>query len=543
MGTEQLEYAYAGTILKWEDHPDGDGTILVHGVATDPGEDLDGQGCDPEWLKKAMPEWFKFANIREQHGPVAAGVGKSLTHGDGDSWHLTSHIVDPGTIAKVKSKTLKGYSVGIRNGQVLRGKAAGFRNGKIVGGDIVEVSLVDRPCNPRATISICKAAGGIGELEAVEPEFIDIDPSFYGETDVPSDDDVDGEPGDDEGAADSGEPAGGDDDAGDGLSLFDDLDDDWIDGEGGSIDPDAVPEVIEDEYEARVALLDKTDGTVTITKGLLESLINGPKPKKDGDGDGKVGENDGAKRRAAEARRNKEHREREAERERKHRGKVDAEALQDANNAQRQGRRQEADEHRGRLGSYRKALELRDYRAGVKLVGLVLDGVIIKGAGLDSDEEVIAELADLVATEADQLASGGYGGPEDVSLLLDACAAIAKMAGVDPTIRKAAGTAVDESTSAATLEPAEISKAQTSSEVTKALEAQVRDLSAQVARMAATPIPGGPFVGKFAMPSTPVPTANLTKALELEQKAANPALAPTVAAGYLALAAAERAKG
>lgn len=541
MGTEQLEYAYAGTILKWEDHPDGDGTILVHGVATDPGEDLDGQGCDPEWLKKAMPEWFKFANIREQHGPVAAGVGKSLTHGDGDSWHLTSHIVDPGTIAKVKSKTLKGYSVGIRNGQVLRGKAAGFRNGKIVGGDIVEVSLVDRPCNPRATISIAKAAGGVGELEAVEPEFIDIDPSLYGEADdvVPSDGDVNGEPGGDESAADSGEPAGGDDDAdGDQLSLFDDLDD------AGEIGWDDEPAM-----DKAWSLLDDVadeddDAEVTISKGLLESLLNGPKPKKDGDGDGKVGENDGAKRRAAEAKRNREHREREAERERRHRGKVDAEALQDANNAQRQGRRQEADEHRGRLGSYRKSLELRDYRAGVKLVGLVLDGVIVKGAALETDEEIVAELCDLVATEADQLAGGGYGGdPEDVSLLLDACAAIAKMAGAGLTIRKAAGVAVDESTAAATLEPAEISKAQTSSEVTKALEAQVRDLSAQVARMAATPIPGGPFVGKFAMPSTPEPTAHITKAIQLEQKAANPALSAEAVAGYLALAAAERAKG
>lgn len=536
-----IEYAYAGSIVKSDKQADG--SLMVYGMVSDPSVDLDGQSCDPEWLKTAVPTWFKTAaNVREQHGPVAAGVGKELTHADGDKWMLTAHVVDANTVRKVEAGVLKGFSIGVRNGKVHRGKGVSAPNGVIVGGDIVEVSLVDRPCNPYATATIVKSAES-GELEPVaDVQVVDIDPSYYGESAVPSDDDVDGEPDDDEGAAAAGEPAGGDDDGDDddGVSLLDDGEDDQLSLFDDAAAADALTKAA-DAYD----LLIETAGE-DIAKGLLESLISGPKPKKDGDGDGKVGENDGAKRRAAEAKRNKEHREREAERERKHRGKVDAEALQDANNAQRQGRRQEADEHRGRLGSYRKALELREYRAGVKLVDLVNSGVITKGAGLDDDEEIVAELAGLIAMEADQLASGGFDGPEDVSLLLDACAAIAKMAGAQPTILKAAGLAVDESTAAATLNVAEIVKAQVAEQlsiVREAHEAEVATLRAQVTKMAATPLPGGPFVGRLAMPSTPAQTPALTKAAELERRALDPSLSSEVATGLLALAAAERAKG
>lgn len=533
----QLEYAYAGDILKWDDN--GDGTINVYGMATDPSEDLDGQGCDPEWLKAAMPAWFKFANIREQHSAVAAGVGKEMERADGDKWMLKSHIVDSGTVAKVKAGVLKGYSIGVRKGKVQRDKAAGYPNGRIVGGDIVEVSLVDRPCNPYATITIAKAAGGSDELGAVEPEFIDVDPTVYGETAVPSGDDDNGVTDGEQDSQAVDESVDSDDDADvdpdDGVSLFDELDDELT--KAHALNAGELFDLFDAAAEQHGE---------DIVKGLLESLIHGtkkPKAKRDGDGDGKIGdgENDAAKRAAA-----KKRREAEAERERKHHGAMDAEALQDANNAQRQGRRQEADEHRGRLGSYRKALELREYRAGRKLVRLVLDGVIVKGAGLDGDEETIAELAELIAAEADQLAAGGYEGPEDVSLLLDACAAIAKMAGAEPTILKAAGVAVDGSTAGAIVDVAEIVKAQVAeqlSEVMKAHEVETANLRAQVTKMAATPLPGGPFVGRLAMPSTPAQTPALTKALELERQAANPTLAPDVASAYRELAQLERAKG
>jgi hypothetical protein len=134
----------------------GDGDLVVVGKATGPDLDLDQQICDPAWLGKAMPTWFSTgANIREQHSSIAAGVGTELEQ-SGDSWMVTSLVVDPVSAMKVEKKVLKGYSIGISNPRVVKDAAA--PGGRIVGGDIVEVSLVDRPCNPTAMLSLAKAA-------------------------------------------------------------------------------------------------------------------------------------------------------------------------------------------------------------------------------------------------------------------------------------------------------------------------------------------------------------------------------------------------
>jgi hypothetical protein len=45
-----LTYAYAAEIVKSE--RDADGHLIVYGKATGPDLDLDGQICDPKWLKK-----------------------------------------------------------------------------------------------------------------------------------------------------------------------------------------------------------------------------------------------------------------------------------------------------------------------------------------------------------------------------------------------------------------------------------------------------------------------------------------------------------
>jgi hypothetical protein len=52
---------------------------MVYGKATGPDLDLDQQICDSEWLKTAMPRWAQWGNVREQHGPIAAGVGLETT--------------------------------------------------------------------------------------------------------------------------------------------------------------------------------------------------------------------------------------------------------------------------------------------------------------------------------------------------------------------------------------------------------------------------------------------------------------------------------
>lgn len=152
-----ITYAYAGDIDLQKSKPDEKGFLDVYGIASSPREDLDEQICDPAWLKSAVPDWYQWANVRAMHGSVAAGVGKELEHGEGDQWWLKSKVVDKDSIDKVTEGVYKGYSVGIRNAKVI--KDAKARGGRIVGGTIVEISLVDRPCNPDAVMSLAKAQG------------------------------------------------------------------------------------------------------------------------------------------------------------------------------------------------------------------------------------------------------------------------------------------------------------------------------------------------------------------------------------------------
>jgi Zn finger protein HypA/HybF involved in hydrogenase expression len=143
-------------IIKQEKQKDG--TLLVTGIATDDTLDVDQQICDPEWLARAMPEWFKFGNIREQHSNIAAGVATKYEQ-DGAQHIVTARVVDPSSVMKVEAGVLKGFSIGIRDPRVSKDKAA--PGGRIVDGEIVEVSLVDRPANPSCLLELAKSVGGI----------------------------------------------------------------------------------------------------------------------------------------------------------------------------------------------------------------------------------------------------------------------------------------------------------------------------------------------------------------------------------------------
>lgn len=135
-----------------------DGSLLVTGIATDSSLDSDEQVCDPVWLKAAMPAWFRWGNIREQHSNIAAGVATEYENKDGQHW-ITARVVAAESVKKVEAGVLKGFSIGIRQPRVVRDdKAAG---GRIVDGEIVEVSLVDRPANPICTLSLAKAVNGV----------------------------------------------------------------------------------------------------------------------------------------------------------------------------------------------------------------------------------------------------------------------------------------------------------------------------------------------------------------------------------------------
>lgn len=135
---------------------DANGDLVVYGRATGPDLDLDKQICDPDWLKQAMPEWFRTgANLREQHSPIAAGVGQEITEKPDGGWDLKALVVDPVSARKVERGVLKGYSIGIRSPRVVKDAAA--PGGRIVGGSVCEVSLVDRPANATCVLTLAKA--------------------------------------------------------------------------------------------------------------------------------------------------------------------------------------------------------------------------------------------------------------------------------------------------------------------------------------------------------------------------------------------------
>jgi hypothetical protein len=119
-----------------------------------------------------MPEWFKSGgNIREQHSSIAAGVAKEY-EAKKDGHYISVLVVDPVSVKKVESGVLKGFSIGIKSPRVVRDQKAA--NGRIIDGQIVEVSLVDRPANPNAKLMLAKSVEGETSLVKVE-EYSEIE--------------------------------------------------------------------------------------------------------------------------------------------------------------------------------------------------------------------------------------------------------------------------------------------------------------------------------------------------------------------------------
>lgn len=168
------------SIIKQEKQADG--TLKVYGKATDDSIDSDLQICDEKWLKSAMPAWFETGgNVREQHSNIAAGVATDY-EAKADGHYITALVVDPVSVKKVEAGVLKGFSIGIRSPRVVRDEKA--INGRIIDGQIVEVSLVDRPANPNAKMMLAKAAEG-GELVAVNQLEIPNPAQVFGKSENP----------------------------------------------------------------------------------------------------------------------------------------------------------------------------------------------------------------------------------------------------------------------------------------------------------------------------------------------------------------------
>lgn len=145
-------------IFKKEVTPEGD--LLVYGRVTDASVDSDDQIVDADWSAKALDTWLASGgNVRVQHqaqrDPAGRGVSLDL-HKDDGGHYLTAEVVEPVAKRLVEKGVLRAFSVGIFRPQILTHNKAS--RGIIKGGDIGEVSLVDRPANKNCVFQLVKAA-------------------------------------------------------------------------------------------------------------------------------------------------------------------------------------------------------------------------------------------------------------------------------------------------------------------------------------------------------------------------------------------------
>jgi HK97 family phage prohead protease len=125
---------------------------MVFGYASTEALDNQGEIVRKEAIEAALPSYMRFANIREMHQPSAIGIAKDAEVDD-KGLYLAARIVDDEAWKKVTEGVYKGFSIG---GKVTARDAAAKH--VITGVDLLEISLVDRPANPEATIELYKAA-------------------------------------------------------------------------------------------------------------------------------------------------------------------------------------------------------------------------------------------------------------------------------------------------------------------------------------------------------------------------------------------------
>src|SRR5438067_1883331 len=139
-------------ISKIEDNDDG--TITVYGVASTEAVDAHGEIITKDAMANAIPDFMKYGTgaLRSMHQPIAAGTVTKATVNDAGQTEIEAIVVDPVEITKVKTGTYKGFSVG--GNQVPGGYDKVTKT--ITAMTLTEISLVDRPANPEAVITMFK---------------------------------------------------------------------------------------------------------------------------------------------------------------------------------------------------------------------------------------------------------------------------------------------------------------------------------------------------------------------------------------------------
>lgn len=140
---------------------------IVYGIASteDPddqpgifkGEQYAGDIVSSEAMRAAAPDYLEFPAIREMHGPSAAGTAVHFEI-KGAQTLVGAHVVDDQAWAKVVNKVYRGFSIGGKMIDAEIVKIGGVPYRKITRLKLNEISLVDRPANPQARITLYKGA-------------------------------------------------------------------------------------------------------------------------------------------------------------------------------------------------------------------------------------------------------------------------------------------------------------------------------------------------------------------------------------------------
>lgn len=222
-------------ISKYEE--DADGNLVVEGIVTDGSVDTDRQIVSPQWSAKALTTWMDSGpNLRVMHSPHLYPAGRGLQVDLGDFAHTLKGLIVEDTAKKlVKNKVLRAWSVGISNPVIRRdpsGKAAG---GLVEGGELCEVSLVDRPANRSCQLTLAKSEDHevpwtIGDLDDLLAKAaggdVDDEPGDQDSQGTGSDEEVDqadivkaGDGGSEDDSVDDEDGDAGDDDGGEAVKA------------------------------------------------------------------------------------------------------------------------------------------------------------------------------------------------------------------------------------------------------------------------------------------------------------------------------------
>lgn len=129
---------------------------MVYGYASTEALDSQNEKVAKTAIEEALPDYMKFANIREMHQPSAVGKAQEATIDD-KGLFLGVKVVDESAWQKVKEGVYNGFSIG--------GKIITKVNDTITKLKLSEISLVDRPANPEAVFSFYKGDDMVEEKD------------------------------------------------------------------------------------------------------------------------------------------------------------------------------------------------------------------------------------------------------------------------------------------------------------------------------------------------------------------------------------------